>query len=118
MLEILPEEVVIFSIAPVAASITWPPSSAVRVTSPALALASCARSALVSTVAAYCSMVAEVSSMVAACRVVRSERSLAPDRISLVAVLIVPEVWRNCPTTSLSRSATALVSDLSCASAP
>ncbi|MNV93905.1 hypothetical protein D3C71_1886440 [compost metagenome] len=104
--------------ASVACAMTWPPSSAVRVTRAALALASCARPALVSTVEASCSMVAEVSSMVAACRVVRSERSLAPERISLVAVLSVPEVWRNCPTTSPSLSATALASSLRRASAP
>ncbi len=36
-------------------------------------------------------MAAEVSSMVAACLVVRSERSLAPERISLVAVFSARE---------------------------
>ena len=118
ILEILPDELVIFSIASVASAITCPPSSAVRVTTLERWLASCARSALLSTVVANCSMAAEVSSIVAACLVVRSDRSLAPERISLVAVLRVPEVARNCPTTSLSFSATALVSDLSCARAP
>ncbi|MCY1541939.1 hypothetical protein D9M68_776560 [compost metagenome] len=63
-------------------------------------------------------MAAEVSSMVAACLVVRSDRSLAPDRISLVAVLSAPEVSRSWPTISVSLSATALMSDLRSANAP
>ncbi|MCY1552384.1 hypothetical protein D9M68_887770 [compost metagenome] len=63
-------------------------------------------------------MAADVSSIVAACLVVRSERSFAPDRISPVAVLSVREVERNCVTTSLSLSATALVSALRRAKAP
>ena len=56
--------------------------------------------------------------MVAACLVVRSERSLAPERISPVAVRSDREVSRSCVTTSLSLSPTALVSCLSRAKAP
>ncbi|MNV97110.1 hypothetical protein D3C71_1921940 [compost metagenome] len=63
-------------------------------------------------------MAAEVCSIVAACLVVRSLRSFAPERISPVAVLSEPDVCRNWPTTSVSLSATALISDLSVAKAP
>ena len=48
-------------------------------------------------------MAAEVSSIVAAWRVVRSLRSLAPERISPVADWIEREVVRNWPTTSAKR---------------
>ncbi|MCY1533259.1 hypothetical protein D9M68_685810 [compost metagenome] len=89
-----------------------------RVTPAAALLASLARSAFCSTVEASCSIAAEVSSIVAACLVVRSERSLAPERISPVAALSARDVSRNCPTMSVSLSATALVSDLSLAKAP
>ena len=57
-------------------------------------------------------------SIVAACLVVRSLRSLAPERISLVAVLSAREVPRSCVITSVSLSPTALVSALSLAKAP
>ncbi len=86
MLEILADDCVIRSIASVACCITSPPSSAVLETAAALLLADSARLALSITVRASCSIAAEVSSIVAACLVVRSLRSLAPDRISPVAV--------------------------------
>ncbi len=51
--------------------------------------------------------------MVAACLVVRSLRSLAPERISPVAIFSARDVCLRLTTISLSFSATALVSDLS-----
>ena len=106
------------SIAALALAITCPPASAARVTPSALTLALSARRALSTTVAASCSIAAVVSSMVAACLVVRSDRSLAPDRISVVAVFSARDVSRSWPTMSVSLSPTALVSALSLANAP
>ena len=118
MLEILPEDCVIRSIASLARCITAPPSAAVWLTSCAFLLACCARFALSDTVEASCSIAAEVSSIVADCLVVRSERSLAPERISPVAVFSAREVVRISPTISDSLSLTALVSLASWPKAP
>ena len=118
MLEILADDAVICSMARVVSAITAPPCSAVCVMTPAWLLAASALLALPATVCASCSTAAEVSSMVAACLPVRSERSLAPDRISPVATLRLPDVDLSCRTMSARLSATALVSALSCAKAP
>ena len=67
-------------------------------------MASSAFLALSITVCATCSIAAEVSSMVAACLVVRSLRSLAPDRISPVAVFRPREVSLIWFMTSTKRS--------------
>ncbi len=75
------------SMASVALLITAPPSVAVWLTACAISLAGLRHGlALSTTVGRAVSMVAEVSSIVAACLVVRSLRSLAPERISRVAV--------------------------------
>ena len=118
MLEILPEDDEMRSIASLARRMTSPVCSAVCETDWAFSLAESARRALSTTELASCSMAADVSSMAAACLVVRSARSLVPERISPVAVLRLPEVARSCETMSESLLPTALTSDCSLANAP
>jgi hypothetical protein len=118
ILEILADEAVMRSMAAVAWFITWPPSSARFAADSVRTEASSDLRALSATVAESCSIAAEVSSMVAACLVVRSARSLAPERISPVADFSVREVFRSWPTMSVSLSATAFVSSRRVAKTP
>ena len=103
MLEILPELTSMAAMAALASFITTPPSVAPAETALAFWLAVAARVAFSCTALESCSTEADVSSIVAACRVVRSLRSLAPVRISLVAVLSERDVCCSPSTISSSR---------------